>query len=153
MARIRSVSRAPGGIYDLGYHVVWCPKFRRAVLTGDVADRLKEIITEVCDSHGWTMVTLEVMPDHVHVFVKADPSSSPAYVANQMKRISSRLIRQEFPHIKSRLPNLWSRSYFIGSAGIVSADTVRRYLDTQWDRPWRKDNPPAPVGPADEVLL
>lgn len=136
---VRSAQVSPGGVHDLGYHVVWCPKYRRAVLTGSVADRCRELIAEKCAGHEWRIVALEVMPDHVHLFVKARPKDSPSFVANQLKGFTSRRLREEFPHLRSRLPTLWSRSYFVASVGAVSATTVQRYIDTQYERPWRKD--------------
>jgi putative transposase len=127
-----------GAAYSLGYHLVWCPKYRRPVLVGPVAERLRSLITEKAAEHEWTIVALEIMPDHVHVFVRADPEASPSYLANQFKGMSSRVLRQEFPALKRRLPTLWSRSYFVSSVGNVSAATIERYIDTQWERPWRK---------------
>lgn len=134
MSATRKVRRFSGGVYDLGLHVVWCPKYRRRVLDGRVAERLDELIREKANERGWTVVTLEVKPDHVHLFVKHDPKSSASYVANQFKGFTSRVLREEFPHLKSRLPTLWSSSYFAASVGSVSAETVRRYIDTQRER-------------------
>ena len=138
MARAAQVS--PGGVYDLGYHVVWCPKYRRPVLAGRTGERCRELIGEKCAGHGWQVVALEVMPDHVHLFVKAHPKDSPSFIANQLKGFTSHRLRQEFPHLRSRLPTLWSRSYFAASVGAVSAATVQRYIDTQYERPWRKES-------------
>ncbi len=135
----REVQASGGGAYDLGYHVVWCPKYRRPVLTGAVKDRCEALIRARADEHGWRIVTLEVMPDHVHLFVKALPKHSPSYIANQFKGITSRTLRAEFPHLRSRLPTLWSKSYFAATAGAISAATVRSYIDTQYERPWRKE--------------
>jgi putative transposase len=135
----RAVQVSPGGVHDLGYHVVWCPKYRRSVLTGPVNGRCRELLAEKCAEHGWAIVALEVMPGHVHLFVKARPVDSPSHIANQLKGFTSRVLRQEFPHLRSRLPTLWSRSYFVASVGAVSAATVQRYIDTQYERPWRKE--------------
>ncbi len=135
----RSVQVSPGSVHDLGYHVVWCPKYRRAVLTGTVAERCRDLIGAKCAEHGWSIVALEVMPDHVHLFVKARPKDAPSYVANQLKGFTSHQLREEFPQLRSRLPTLWSRSFFVASVGAVSAATVQRYIDTQYERPWRKD--------------
>ncbi|MFD5141563.1 IS200/IS605 family transposase [Streptomyces sp. NPDC058378] len=134
----RKVRRFSGGVYDLGLHVVWCPKYRRPVLSGRVAERLDELIRKKADERGWEVNALEVMPDHVHLFVKHDPKSSASYVANQFKGFTSRVLREEFPHLKSRMPTLWSSSYFAASVGAVSAATVEKYIDTQWERPWKK---------------
>lgn len=137
-----SVTRKPrrfsGGVYDLGLHVVWCSKYRRPVLDARVAQRLEELIRSKAGERGWEIITVEVMPDHVHLFVKHDPKASASYVANQFKGHTSRVLREEFPHLRSKLPTLWSSSYFAASVGAVSADTVQRYIDTQWERPWKK---------------
>jgi putative transposase len=134
----RKVRRFSGGVYDLGLHVVWCPKYRRPVLGGPVAVRLRELIEQKAAERGWEIIALEVMPDHVHLFVKHDPKSSASYVANQFKAFTSRLLRAEFPHLKSRLPTLWSSSYFAASVGAVSAATVQEYVETQRERPGQK---------------
>ncbi|WP_425473584.1 IS200/IS605 family transposase [Streptomyces tailanensis] len=138
MAVTRKVRQFSGGVYDLGLHVVWCPKYRRPVLDGRVAVRLEELIRQKADERGWKIVALEVMPDHVHLSVKHDPKSSASYVANQFKGFTSRALREEFPHLKSRMPTLWSSSYFAASVGAVSAQAVQRYIDTQWERPRKK---------------
>lgn len=138
MAQGRSVSTGPGGVYDLGYHLVWCPKYRRPVLTGEVAKRCEELLHAKAFEHGWEFIALEVMPDHIHMFIKTRPSDSPAYIANQFKGYTSRLLRAEFPSLRSKLPTLWSRSFFVSTVGAVSAKTVQQYIDTQWERPWRK---------------
>lgn len=138
MTVTRKVRRFSGGVYDLGLHVVWCPKYRRPVLDGRVAERLDELIRAKADEHGWEIIALEVMPDHVHLSVKHDPKSSASYVANQFKGLTSRVLRAEFPHLKSQMPTLWSSSYFAASVGAVSAATVEEYIDTQWERPWKK---------------
>jgi putative transposase len=137
----REVQVSAGAAYDLGYHVVWCPKYRRPVLGGRAGQRCRELIEEKCAERGWRIVACEVMPDHVHLFVKAHPRDSPAFIANQLKGFTSRRLREEFPSLRSRLPTLWSRSYFAASAGAVSAATVQRYIDTQYERPWRKERP------------
>ncbi|MFE7272070.1 IS200/IS605 family transposase [Streptomyces sp. NPDC057623] len=135
----RKVRRFSGGVYDLGLHVVWCPKYRRPVLGGQVGVRLRELIEQKAAERGWEIIALEVMPDHVHLFVKHDPKSSSSYVANQFKGITSRVLRAEFPHLKSRMPTLWSSSYFVASVGAVSAATVEKYINTQWERPWKRE--------------
>ncbi|MFF4570277.1 IS200/IS605 family transposase [Streptomyces sp. NPDC001410] len=138
MAVTRKVRRFSGGVYDLGLHVVWCPKYRRPVVGGQVASRLEELIRAKVDERGREIVGLEVMPDHVRLFVKHDPKPSASYVANQSKNFTSRVLREEFPHLRSKLPPLWLSSYFAASVGVVSAETVQRNIDTQWERPWKK---------------
>lgn len=120
-----------GAVYSLKYHVVWCPKYRRPVLVGGVADRLRELIAEKAAELGMTIHALEVMPDHVHLFVESDPTRCVAEIVNRLKGVTSRVLRQEFPSLRSRLPTLWSRSYFAGSIGHVSAATIERYIAEQ----------------------
>lgn len=125
---------SPGAAYDLGYHVVWCPKYRRPVLGGRVKTRLEELVHARADEHGWEIVALEVMPGHVHLFVKPHPKNSPSHVASRFKGFTSHRLRAECGHLRSRLPTLWSRSYFVATVGAVSAGTVRRYIETQYER-------------------
>lgn len=123
--------RNAGATFTLKYHLVWCPKFRRPVLTPPFDVRLREIIAEVADEAGMIVHALEIMPDHVHLFVEADPTLSVAEIVNRFKGRSSRLMRSEFPALRSRLPTLWSRSYYAGSVGHVSAKTVEAYIAAQ----------------------
>ena len=120
-----------GAVFSLKYHLVWCPKYRRQVLVAPVDARLKEVLAAVSESQGWTLHTLEVMPDHVHLFVEADPTACAAEIVNRLKGASSRILRDEFPSLKSRLPTLWSRSYFAGTVGSVSEAVIRRYIESQ----------------------
>ncbi|MFC4517746.1 MULTISPECIES: IS200/IS605 family transposase [Streptomyces] len=136
MVVTRKVRRYSGGVYDLGLHVVWCPKCRRRVLGGRVAVRLRELIERKAEEKDWEIITLEVMPDRVHMFVKCEPKASTSYIANQFKGFTSRVLRSEFPRLKSRMPTLWS--FFVASAGAVSADTVEKYINTHWERLWTK---------------
>jgi putative transposase len=122
-------------VYDLGLHLVWCPKYSRRVLDGRVAARLRELIEAKAAEKGWDIVALEVMPDRVHLFVKHGPKASTSYVANQFKGFTSRVLREEFPHLKSQMPTLWSSSFFVASAGAVSAEMFERYINTQWECP------------------
>jgi putative transposase len=120
-----------GAVFSLKFHLVWCPKYRRPVLTSPVNERLKALLGEVAHEHGMTLHATEVMPDHVHLFVEADPTLCVAEIVNRFKGRTSRLLRQEFPFLRSRLPSLWSRSYFAASVGAVSEATIRRYIEAQ----------------------
>ena len=88
-------------------------------------------ITEKAEEHGWVIENMEVMPDHVHSFVKADPTSSVAYIVAQFKGYTSHAIRKKYPELWSRLPSLWSRSYFAASVGHISEETVKKYINDQ----------------------
>lgn len=118
-------------IHNIGYHLIWCPKYRRKVLTGDIADRLKELFFEKAAQLDLVIAEIEIMPDCVHLFVKASPVDSPHNIVFQLKGYSSRILRQEFPSLKSRLPSLWTRSYYCESVGHISEQTIRKYIEEQ----------------------
>ncbi len=123
-----------GAVFSLKYHAVWCPKYRRPVLTNPVDVRLRELISEVAERREMTVHALEIMPDHVHLFVETDPRWAPAELVGKFKAVSSRILRQEFPALRSRLPTLWSRSYYIATVGTMSEATIRRYIEAQKGR-------------------
>lgn len=114
----------------INYHFVWVPKRRRPVLIGDVALRLREIVYEVLKEHECSILALEVRPDHVHLFVNAHPELAPHQIVRSVKGRSSRLLRQEFSKL-CKLPSLWTRSYFVSTAGNVSSQTIQRYIENQ----------------------
>lgn len=118
-------------VFDLGYHLIWCPKYRRKVLVDGKDLRLKRIFLEKASSMGWEIKTMEVMSDHVHLFIKADPTASPHWIVQQLKGHSSRVMREEFPDLKSKLPTLWTRSYFCSSVGHISESSVKKYIEQQ----------------------
>lgn len=120
-----------GSVFNLNLHFVWCPKYRKNVLVGTVETRLKELLHEKAAALDVEIKGLEVMPDHVHLFVACDPTHAPQFLANQFKGFTSRILRQEFAHLRSQLPSLWSRSYYVGSAGAVTDATIRRYIEQQ----------------------
>jgi putative transposase len=120
-----------GAVYSLKFHLVWCPKYRRPVLVKAVEKRLRELLAEKAAELQTTIVALEVMPDHVHLFIETDPRWSISQLTRQFKGFTSHVLRNEFPSLRSRLPTLWSRSYFAGSCGAVTEATVRRYIEEQ----------------------
>lgn len=124
--------RSAGGVTSLGLHLVWCPKYRRRVLGSRVATRLDELLAEIATENEWEILAGEVMPDHVHIFVRVRPTDSPAEVVRRFKGRTSRVLRAEFPWL-GRQRVLWSKSYFAASVGYVSEQTVRRYIEHQWD--------------------
>ena len=118
-------------VYNLSYHMIWCPKYRRKILVGPVETRLKALLLDKADDLGCTIETMEVMPDHVHLFVKTLPVHAPQFVVGQLKGYTAFTLRNEFPHLKSRLPSLWTRSYYIESVGHISEATIRQYIADQ----------------------
>lgn len=123
-----------GGVYDVGYHVVWYFKYRCLVLTRQIKDRREELLSAKTSEHGRDIVAVELMPDHVRLFIRTDQTA----VANQFKGFGSQFLRTEFPALRSKLPPLLSRSYVVATVGAVSAETVRRSSDTQYERLWPK---------------
>lgn len=109
-----------GVVFSLKLHVVWCPKYRRKVLIGEVAKRLEELLYEKAAEFDFKIHTLEIMPDHVHILLEHDPTICVAEVVNRFKGYTSRILRREFPQLRSKLPTLWSRSYYAGSIGSVT---------------------------------
>ena len=110
---------------------MWCPKYRRKVLVEDVESRLRILLEEKAQELGLSIKAMEIMPDHVHLFVQCPPTLAPHYIVQQLKGITSRKLRQEFPSLKSRLPSLWTRSYYCGSVGYVSESAIQKYIEEQ----------------------
>ena len=118
-------------VYNVNYHIVWSVKYRKAVLKGGIDEALKEMCFQIADEKGFTIQAMEVMPDHTHLFIKSTPVLSPHYIVQQLKGYTSRELRKEFPHLKSKLPTLWTRSYYCESVGHISAETIKKYIDGQ----------------------
>ena len=118
-------------VYSCKYHVVWCPKYRRKVLIGAVEIRLKEIIKDVCIEFKSEMIELEIMPDHVHLLVEVDPQFGIHRLIKNIKGRTSRILRLEFKHLKSRLPTLWTNSYFVSTVGGAPLEIIKQYIENQ----------------------
>lgn len=118
-------------VYSCKYHVVWCPKYRRPVLVNGVDGRLKDIIRETCAEIHAELIEMEVMPDHVHLLVEVDPQYGIHRAVRLIKGRSSRLLRDEYPWLKSRLPTLWTNSYFVSTVGGAPLKTIRQYIESQ----------------------
>ena len=121
-------------VYNCGYHLIWCPKYRYEVLVDDVEERLRELLQEKAVELRLNIEQMEIMPDHVHLFVKAPPTLPPHYIAGQLKGYTSRHLRQEFAHLRSRLPSLWTRSYYVETVGHLSEQTIQQYIADQKGR-------------------
>ncbi len=115
-------------VYRCAYHVVWCPKYRRPVIEGAVDERLKQIIREVCAERECNLIELETMPDHVHLLVECDPQYGIHRLVKQIKGRSSRVLRQEFDSLRSRLPTLWTNSYFVATVGGAPPGIIKQYM-------------------------
>ena len=120
--------------YCCKYHVVWCPKYRRKVLSEDVAVRLKQLVNEVAKETGSDVLEVEVMPDHVHLLCGVDPQFGIAKFVRLVKGRTSHHLRREFPALRSRLPTLWSNSWFVATVGGAPLAVIRRYIEGQKKR-------------------
>ena len=123
-------------VYRLSYHFVWIPRYRRKVLTGDVARRLEEMIREICAARDWEVEALTVRSDHVHLFVSYPPRDAPAKVMNVLKSITARELYAEFPRLRRSHwgGKLWATGDYVGSAGDhVTSDVIKRYIEYQSD--------------------
>jgi putative transposase len=118
-------------VYRCTFDVVWCPKYRRPVITGQVDEHLKHIIRDVCAERDAPIAELETTPDHVRLLVTVDPQYGIHRLVKQIKGRSSRLLRQEFPHLRRRLPTLWTNSYFVATVGGPTSEAVKRYVENQ----------------------
>ena len=120
-----------GCVYNVSYYIIWCTKYRRKLLLGEVEERLRSLLIEKATANGWDIPELEIMPDHVHLFVKATPSDSIAHITSQLKGYTSFSLRNEFPHLKQRVPTLWTRSYYVETIGHISEKTILKYIEDQ----------------------
>jgi len=118
-------------VYSCKYHVIWCPKYRRKILDGAIADRLRELIHQNVLEHDAEIIELEIMPDHVHLLVEVDPQFGIHKLVKQIKGQTSRVLRQEFASIKSRLPTLWTNSYFVSTVGGAPLAMIKQYIENQ----------------------
>jgi len=116
---------------ELKYHIVWCTKYRRKVLSEEIQKQLNTLILQKSEELGYIVEAMETMEDHVHVFVKASVKDSVHRIVSQLKGFTSFKLREMFPELKSRLPCLWTRSYYAGSVGHVSEETVKKYIENQ----------------------
>ena len=118
-------------VYSCKYHVVWCPKYRRSVLVDGVDERLKELIAESCDHLNVDIIKMEIMPDHVHLLIDVDPQLGIHKVVKRTKGYSSQILREEFPWLKSRIPSLWTNSYFVSTVGGAPPSVIKQYIENQ----------------------
>lgn len=125
----RGYSKRLTSVHLLNYHFIWCPKYRKKILKGEVKERLEKLIEKKAKELGLKILELSVNPDHVHLFIEGKPTLAPNKIIQQIKGFTSRKLRKEFEF--SSLPTLWTRSYFVSSAGNVSSKTIREYIEAQ----------------------
>ena len=118
----------------INYHFVFCPRYRRKIFDiPNVEARFKELTRIRCNELGIEILAMECLLDHVHLFLSCMPTQSPAFIMKEVKGASSRVLRKEISAL-SRMPNLWTRSYFVSTAGNVSSETIEWYVKTQKTR-------------------
>ncbi|MBR8833429.1 MAG: IS200/IS605 family transposase [Stigonema ocellatum SAG 48.90 = DSM 106950] len=118
-------------VYSCKYHVVWTPKYRRSVLKDGVDSRLKDLLEQIAKEIHVDIIEMEIMPDHVHLLIEVDPQFGIHKAVKRFKGATSRYLRLEFPHLKSKLPTLWTNSYFVSTVGGTPLDMVKLYIQNQ----------------------
>ena len=118
-------------VYSCKYHIIWCPKYRRKVLVDGVDERLKNIIYEQANKFQAEIIELQIMPDHVHMLAEVDPQLGIHRFVKKVKGVSSRILRDEFPSLKSRIPTLWTNSYFVSTVGGAPLEVIKQYVENQ----------------------
>jgi len=116
--------------YKIAFHFVWCPKYRKAILVGDVAQFVEAEIKRLCQENKWMIGALNVQEDHVHLFLSTPPSIAPSLIANTLKGITARQVFKQYPAVKKQLwgGSFWSRSYYVGTVGDMTEETVKKYI-------------------------
>ena len=114
----------------INYHFIWIPRRRRKVLVGDVKQRVIELIYEKATELDCKIVSLAIEPEHIHLFLNCSPDLAPKQIMHRIRGYSSYVLRKEFPHLK-KMPSMWTRSYFVSTAGNVSSSTIEKYIAAQ----------------------
>lgn len=118
-------------VYSCKYHVVWCPKYRRKILVNQIEERLKELLLSYAIELSVDILEMEIMPDHVHLLLEVDPQFGIHKAVKSLKGYTSKILREEFPYLKTKLPTLWTNSYFVSSVGGYSLEDVKQYIENQ----------------------
>ncbi len=137
------MGRTSSAVYNINYHIVWCPKYRKQVLEGKVKEFVEDQIQTIAATKGWEVLELQVMPDHIHLFISAPPSDSPTGIVKVLKGVTALRLFKKHPELKGEYwgGHIWSPSYYVGTAGHVSAETIRKYIENQ-----KTDSSPQQVG-------
>lgn len=141
---VMEAERASSAVYEIAYHVVWCPKYRQKI-PETVQAALRTSIIAICEARGWAVKELVVMADHIHLFIGAPPADSPLAIVKTLKGITARLMFEQHPVLRAMFPHghLWSPSYYVGTVGHVSEETVARYIEDQKGRTVGRPKKPA----------
>ncbi|MCL0081052.1 IS200/IS605 family transposase [Peptococcaceae bacterium] len=114
--------------YNINYHFVWIPKYRRKILIGEKAEEFERLLEKICKDREVEILSLSIQPDHVHLFVSAPPRHAPSKLINTFKGYTSRYLRQKFPELAKQKHGVWTRTYYVGTAGTVSVETINHYI-------------------------
>ena len=127
------MGRTSSAVYNINYHFVFCPKYRKPILVGKIEEFLRECLNTIVATKGWEILEMEIMPDHVHIFISAKPEFSPVMIIKVLKGVSSLQLFKKYPELKKELwgGHLWSPSYYVGTAGNISAETIKKYIQDQ----------------------
>lgn len=117
--------------YSCKYHIIWCPKYKRKVLVNGIANRIKELLLEWQEEFDYEIIEQEIMPDHIHLLIYTTADVNMPDLVKTFKGRTARILRSEFPELKKRLPNLWTRSKFIATVGSVSMEVIKKYIAEQ----------------------
>lgn len=118
-------------VYSCKYHIVWCPKYRRKILVESLAIRLRELLFECAKNISVEILEIEIMPDHVHLLLEVDPQFGIHKAVKSLKGYTSKILREEFPYLKTKIPTLWTNSYFVSTVGSASLDAIKQYIENQ----------------------
>ena len=121
-------------VYNLNYHIIFVTKYRHNVIAGKVEEFVKAKLEELCILYGWELISMELMPDHIHIFVTAEPKIAPLAIASTLKSILTVEVFKQFPNLKKKYfwgSGLFSRGCYYGSAGTVSAASIKKYIEEQ----------------------
>ena len=118
-------------VYSCKYHIIWCPKYRRKILVNDVEKRLKQLVYATADDLSVEIIEVETDQDHIHILAEIDPQYGVNKFVRILKGRTSKILRDEFPHLKKRLPTLWTNSYFVSTVGGAPLAVVKQYIENQ----------------------
>ena len=117
-------------VHLIVYHLIWCPKRRKSVLINEIKTECEKLIREKCEQMAWEILELAIQPDHIHLFIRVFPTTTAYSVIKECKGITGYYLRKKFKELL-KLPCMWSKSYFASTAGNVSSETIRKYIEAQ----------------------
>lgn len=127
------MGKTSSSVYNINYHFVWCPKYRKELLKDKIKDFVEDTLKTICLSKGWKILEIQVMPDHIHLFISTPPYESPTGIVKVLKGTSAIQIFKKFTRLRKdlRKGHIWSPSYYVGTAGKVTEETIKRYIQEQ----------------------